>query len=292
MIKSLLTLKVVVGHFILLVATTCLLEAQVLIDKRITVQPIYLSNGSTTANPSQTLFEAVTDKIWSQAGIDVQFLSPLTYVNTTYYSNVTDSDGDNTNGLLSLAQKSGQSWSLGTLDTNVVRLFFVPTINNNSNVYGYSLQTVVSSSFVNPLIVTPTGGAYAIAISDSAIAANRMDVIAHELGHALGLGHDTLGAGGASNLMSSPRTSPTSITQVFPDGSVDMLTGAITAGNPDFMSEQIDRARVIPIAVTLPVGQQYIYTAVPEPSVAAAVLGVSALGIAGLVRIRRRRPVQ
>jgi MYXO-CTERM domain-containing protein len=76
---------------------------------------------------------------------------------------------------------------------------------------------------------------------------------------------------------------------IYPGGlGYDRLTGIISLGNPDWRTEQIDRARNLPFAMDLPLNQQYIYGAVPEPATTTAIAGSIMLAAAGFIRRRRR----
>jgi len=280
-------------------------QTTVQITKRVTIQPIQIrsTDGVTTvANAAQTLFEAETKKIWAQAGIDVLFLPMATYNDSSYLS--VSANALNSNSLAGLVTKSGTPWvsggSLGLAST-VIRLFFAPTIDNDSSVLGFALQSGITNGGFNNVIQQKNG----IVISDSAFSFNggigRIDVIAHELGHNLGLDHDTQGAGGANNLMSSPRTNTASINDIFPHGNdLDFLTGSIggtNVGNDNLGAGalsgglQIDRARAMTNAVNI-TPFTYTYTAIPEPATASLIAGAVLAGFAGVMRLRRKRSLK
>ena len=96
------------------------------ITHRVTVQPIIVYSGEESANPTAELFEAETDKILAQAGIDVHFKSVVTVTNSLYFD--LSSDIRHPNSLHSLAQSSGNGASA---DPSVLNLWFVNSIDNN-----------------------------------------------------------------------------------------------------------------------------------------------------------------
>jgi hypothetical protein len=211
---------------------------------QLTIQPIQVCNdaGTSCANTALELFEDVGNKIWAQAEIILSFLSFNVFDSTAFL----DADfGD------LLDPGHGQN-----ADPNVINMWFVNTITDCGG---------VSGAFGCGLV-----GGSGVAIADSVFSFNsgigRLDTIAHELGHNLGLGHDDFGAGGALNLMTGggTRTIPDEIGDVFPHGAMtDQLT-----------DEQIAEAR----------GSGLLTEVVPEPSS----LGLLALGL-GLL-LQRRRP--
>jgi len=214
------------------------------IDKRVTIQPIVMrsTDGSIAANPQQKIFEAETDKIWAQAGIDFQFL-PIIYYNNSLYTNVS-SDISQPNSVFSLALDPGHQQSSVP---HAVNVWFVMTINGSSSASGFSLQ---STTNYYGMLIERNG----VSIANSAFAygggAGMRDIFAYEVARNLGLNNGNLDApSDVNNLMKPSGPYPTSITNIYPDGlAYCHLTPA-----------QIVRARSASFAVDLPADQQYTY---------------------------------
>ena len=157
------------------------------------VKPVQVCNnsGTTCANSSRTLFEAETDKIWAQAGLDISFLSWSTLKNTS---------------LLTVNTVGEQNTLLALGAASYVTLYFVKTI---------SFCGVALSGTVFGCAATP---GYGLMIGDAVFTYGRRDTIAHELGHILGLPHP--GDNAADNLMTDGnyRTTPTVIGDITPTG--------------------------------------------------------------------------
>lgn len=217
------------------------------IDKRVTIQPIVMrsTDGSIAANPQLKIFEAETDKIWAQAGIDFQFL-PAIYYDNSLYTNVS-TDIFQPNSLYSLALDPGHQQSS---NPQVNNLWFVITINGGAGDSGFSLQS--TENFYG-ILIERNG----VSIANSAFAygggAGMRDIFAYEVARNLGLDNGTLGASSdPNNLMKPSGPYPTSITNIYPDG----------AGLGHLTADQIAQARRYSFAVNLPPGEQYTYPAV------------------------------
>ncbi len=178
------------------------------ITKSLTVDVFQVCNDSGTScastGPSgDAYFSAEVNKIWSQAGISVNFVF-VQQIDSTFYYNINDNSG---NSFTNLTKAYGTYQSATTVD-----MFLVNTI---VDAYGEGWLGA---------------GGLAIAM-DTVMAYNhgdgRIDTIAHELGHNLGLVPNTYngsdGTGHTTNpvqLMASGgiRDVPATMADIAPDG--------------------------------------------------------------------------
>lgn len=185
---------------------------------QVSIQPIQVCDdaGANCANPTLNLFTAETAKIWAQADIQINWLSWQT-VNSSARLNEDDFDD--------LGNQS---------PADVIDLWFVNDLTDCGGPVSGTLYGCGTS-----------GGWFALtAAVFSYSAVGRLDTLAHELGHVLGLGHSDFGAGGADNLMTagSTRTIPQVLSDINPDGAqLSKLT-----------AEQIAKARDSSFATPVP----------------------------------------
>ncbi len=177
--------------------------------------------GANCGNSAGTLYLAETNKIWAQAGIVFNYL-PFASINNSVFTSL-DSDAEISN-----------------------LFFFGPGAPAN--------PLTIAMYFVNSIVdaygVAQLGGNRA-AISNLVFAQGRLDTIAHEVGHLLGLRHEDPGVGptylmaaGADANGNALRITPSTIGDITPDGAgLDKLT-------PEQIRTALADAKVI--AVPLP----------------------------------------
>lgn len=167
-----------------------------IIDSYITVQPIQVCDSGGANCATANTFEAVTDKIFAQAGLDVVFL-PTAQVNDSTVLNPTSVAAFGNSGFGRHSNSTTiNMWFVNNMPAASGTLFGEAWLDGN----GVAINSTAVNSFNNN-----TG---------------RIDTVAHELGHNLGLGHAIFGAIRPENLMTqgSDRTVPSSISDIEPDG--------------------------------------------------------------------------
>lgn len=192
---------------------------------QLTIQTINVCDnaGLNCGNPAENVFLAETQKIWAQAGIDVTLLA-FNQLNDTSYLTI---DGDNLTTTPSLADLAFGAGNQQNADPTVINMYFLDDINPASP------GTTFGIAFV---------GGNGIAIADEVFAFNRIDTIAHKIGHNLGLSHSDPGMT-ADYLMraGNSRNVPGDIDDIAPspDNAFDQLTVAqiATAQDSNFVTE-------------------------------------------------------
>lgn len=170
----------------------------------LTIQPYHVCDVSVDpyycGDLNETVYEDFGDKIWAQAGIDIQFLSWKWIA--ADFADVTD---DTIPALLTTASDNPY----------LVNMWFARSILSCG---GSGAGTIFGCSAV---------GQGLSFISDLVFQYSRYDTIYHEIGHTLGLPHSADSE--THNLMAqgSYRLVPTSLNDIAPDGAnYDVLTPA------------------------------------------------------------------
>ncbi|MFH7241550.1 MAG: zinc-dependent metalloprotease family protein [Spirulina sp.] len=190
----------------------------------LSVQPIQVCDDFGLICAELALFEEATRKLWAQANVVIDFLTP-NRLNDSRFLTIDDQQEFSE---LSFGGGSGAfgRHPLSTRTTGPLNLWFVDRIfayDNDTETLGLGWIDLNG-----------------VVVSDNLLGFNngldRIDTVGHEIGHNLGLTHGNFGAGGANNLMTDglSRRSPLSIAEITPDGA---NLGQLTQAQIDFVRQ-------------------------------------------------------
>ncbi|MFQ4139996.1 zinc-dependent metalloprotease family protein [Nodosilinea sp. PGN35] len=180
----------------------------------VSIQPIQVCDDFGIFCADLATFEEATRKIWAQANLDISFLAP----NRLNASRFLTIDNQDEFAELSFAGGAGAFGRnpLSTRTSGPINMWFVESIFPFQGMETLGLAWIDQNGIlIDDDILTFNNGV------------GRLDTVAHEIGHNLGLTHEGFGAGGANNLMTdgSFRNSPSTIGDITPDGAnLDRLT--------------------------------------------------------------------
>ena len=177
------------------------------VQYQVQVQPVILANmnGSNPsvffgADPSRLVIESMIDQIWSQAGIDIKWLAPVVWKHTIHNTNI-NQDQPALN-VASAAAAAGVTNPTGA--PHIINAFFTHKINGTSPGPNGARGTAIYNNPINPFVFNGTFQALGSqTVTDSSIYDRAARLVAHEIGHNLGLNH----AGGTNLMLTSANDS-------------------------------------------------------------------------------------
>ena len=239
-------------------------------------QPIQVCDDSGSDCAAAGYFQDETNKIWAQAGIELNFLDVVQIHDSSLLNVSTDGHPGSAGApsffdLLSAGETTVNDWD----SSGIINLFFTEALNewidepDTFAAYGWAC----GGGSATPIC----GSSPAIFVSARVFNESRTDTIAHEIGHTLGLFHTNLdpefSTSPSDNLMTSGgdgRLPPTSLADIAPDG------------------DQLSKLAASQIQTAL--GSDYLTKAVILPSPVPAPSTMLLMGL-GLMVLRMRRHI-
>lgn len=199
------------------------------------IQPIQVCDDSGSRCARANFFEDITAKILEQARLKVKFLPP-NRLNASRFLKIDDSSRRNSADYeFYELTRTGGAGAFGRhpdsgRTSGPINVWFVEEIETLNGFTQFGLAWI---------------NANGVLVSEAALdfgSDGRTDILAHEIGHNLGLRHTTLGAGGPNNLLTDGdrRNVPSSVNDISPDGAgLSNLTDAQikTIRNSSFISQ-------------------------------------------------------
>ena len=258
------------------------------------VQPIQVCNDSGQECARVNVFADITARILEQARLKVNFL-PGKQLNESRFLTINDRSSKNPNiSEFSELSRSGGSGAYGrhpqsTRNSGPINVWFVDEIESKNGLTQFGLAYVDGNGvLISGATLDYSGGK------------GRVDTLAHEIGHNLGLSHTTFGAGGSDNLLTSggKRNVPDSPSDVYPNGAgvskltLEQLTEIVNS--PFVNASASDSSPAIATAAdlsaftmaSLKIGAGETANRIPEPSIWSA---IALVGLSSMLLLKRQK---